>query len=91
MHPKIPQITRLTLRWLEAPDRDAATATMQDLVDYMKSASNTQEQVDYWVDYSSNMMALEGETLAEVIETEAILAKIQGQIIYANCSSTGCA
>jgi hypothetical protein len=30
------------------------------------------------VDYSSNMMALEGETLAEVIETEAILAKMKG-------------
>jgi hypothetical protein len=47
LHPKIPQITRLTLRWLEAPDRGAATVTMRDLVDYMMSARNTQEQIDY--------------------------------------------
>jgi hypothetical protein len=81
MSPQLSRITRLTLRWLEAPDRDTAIATMQDLVDYMKGASNTQEQVDYWMDYSSNMSAVDGETLAEVIETEAILAKMQEQIL----------
>jgi hypothetical protein len=54
---------------------------MQDLAGYMQTGGNTQDQIDYWVDYSSNMMALEGETLAVVIETEAILAKMQGQIL----------
>ena len=45
-----------------------------------RNTHNTQEQID-WFSYSSNMMALEGETLAAVIETEAIMSKMQGKIL----------
>jgi hypothetical protein len=76
-----PQLARLTLRWLEAPDREVDIVTSKDLVKYLESAGNSQAQIDYWFDYSSNMSAVERETLTEVIETEAILAKMQEQIL----------
>ena len=47
----------------------------------MEDSGNSQDQIDYWFSFSSNMMALEGETLAAIIETEAILAKMQGMIL----------
>ena len=81
MPPQLTRITRLTLRWLEAPDREVDIATSRDLTKYLESAGNSQTQIDYWFDHSSNMSAVDGETLAEVIETEAILAKMQGQIL----------
>jgi hypothetical protein len=74
------RLTHLTLRILEAPDTETAMVAEEALVDYLVDAGNTQEQIDYWLGYSSNMSAVEGETLAEVIETEAILAAMQGQI-----------
>jgi hypothetical protein len=71
----------MALRWLEVPDREVDIVTSKDLVKYLESAGNTQTQIDYWFDYSSNMSAVDGETPAEVIETEAIRAKMQGQIL----------
>jgi len=81
MPPQLSRITRLTLRWLEAPDRETAFAASNELTRYMEDSGNTQEQIDYWFSYSSNMIALEGETLAAIVETEAILAKMQGTIL----------
>lgn len=81
MPPQLSRIIRLTLRWIEAPDREVDIATSDELTRYLKESGNTQEQIDYWFNYSSNMMALEGETLAAIVETEAILAKMQGVIL----------
>ena len=76
----ISPITRLTLRWLEVAERQAAIAAKHDLINHLGSAGNTQDQIDHWLCYAPEMTALEGETLAEVIETEACMAKIQGRI-----------
>ena len=80
MPPQLSLFTRLTLRWTEAGDYDAAITAKDDLVGYLEDAGNSQDQVDYWLSYSSEMTALEGETLAVVIETEAIMARMQGLI-----------
>lgn len=76
----ISPITRLTLRWLEVADREAANTAKHDLINLLESAGNTQDQTDHWLCYAPEMTALEGETLAEVIETEACMAKLQGRI-----------
>ena len=81
MPPQLSRITRLTLRWLEAPDYETDIAASNELTRYMEDSGNTQEQIDYWFSYSSNMMAMVGEPLAAIIETEAILAKMQGTIL----------
>ena len=81
MPPQLSRITRLTLRWLEAPDGETHIAASNELKRYMEDSGNTQKQIDYWFSYSSHMMALEGETLAAIVETEAILAKMQGTIL----------
>ena len=81
MPPQLSRITRLTLRWIEAPDYETDIAASNELTSYLEDSGNTQEQIDYWFSYSSNMMALEGETLASIIETEAILARMQGTLL----------
>ena len=71
----------MTLRWIEAGDHDtaiAAIAAKHDLVRFLEGAGNSQDQVDHWLSYSSEMAALEGETLAAVIEVEAIMGRMQG-------------
>ena len=82
MPPYLSPITRLTLAWLQSADREAAISARNELVDYLTELGNRQEQIDYWLNYAAEMSAVEGETLAEVIETEAILARMQGLITY---------
>ena len=53
----------------DAPDTSALTIR------------EAQDQVDHWLSYSSEMTALEGETLAAVIETEVILTRLQGLVL----------
>ena len=81
MPPQLSQLTRLTLRWIEAGDYETGIAAKDDLVKYLEGAGNNQDQVDHWLSYSSEMTALEGETLAEVIEVEAIMGRMQGLIL----------
>ena len=71
MPPFLSSITRLTLRWLESADREAAITAKNELVDHLTEIGNREEQIDYWLSYAGEMSAVEGETLAEVIETEA--------------------
>ena len=79
--PHLSHITRLTLRWLESADRETAITARNELVDLLTEQGNRQEQIDYWLSYAAEMSAVQGETLAdEVIETEAILARMQGLI-----------
>ena len=77
---KISQITRLTLRWLETADNETATSSRYDLIDYLERIGSTQDKIDHWLSYAAEMTALENETLASVIETEAIMARMQGRI-----------
>lgn len=81
MPPLLSQLTRLTLRWIEAGDYDTAIAAKDNLVKYLEAAGNSQDQVDHLLSYSSEMTALEGEAPAAVIETEAIMARMQGLIL----------
>jgi hypothetical protein len=74
------QTTRLTLRWSEIADLEAATVARHDLAKYLEPGGNTQGQIDHWLSYAPDMTALQGETLAEVIETEASKAKIQDRV-----------
>ena len=75
----ISPVTRLTARWLDTADHQIAIAARHDLVKHLKSPGNTQDQIDHWLSYAPEMTAREGETPAEVIETEAH-ARMQGQI-----------
>jgi len=72
--------TRLTLRWLESPDRETAIAARNDLVDHLTEAGNSQEQIENWLNYIPEMTPLEGETLASILETEHIVMKAQGLV-----------
>ena len=71
----------MTLRWIEAGDHDTAITAKANLVRYLEGTGNSQNGVDLWLSYSSEMTALEGETLAEVIEVEAIMGRMQGLIL----------
>ena len=71
----------MTLRWIEAGDHDTTITAKANLVRYLEGTGNSQNGVDHWLSYSSEMTALEGETLAEVIEVEAIMARMQGLIL----------
>ena len=81
MPPQLSQLMRLTLHWIEAGDYDTAIAAKHDLVRFLEGAGDSQDQVDHWLSFSSEMTALEGETLAAVIEVEAIMARMQGLIL----------
>ena len=69
----VSRLTRLTLRWLENGNRT-------ELVEYLETNGNSQSQIDHWLSYAAEMSALEVETLDSVIETEAILARMQERI-----------
>jgi hypothetical protein len=71
--PKLSRITQFTLRWLEGGDKKA-------LIEYMDSVGNSQAQIGHWLGYAAEMSALEDESLESVIETEAILARMQRRI-----------
>jgi len=47
----------------------------------LKATGNSQAQIEYWLSYAAEMSALEDETLESVIETEAIMARMQGRIL----------
>jgi len=57
-------------------DEEAHIAS-NELKRFMQDLGNTQKQIEYWFSYSSHMMALELETLAAIVGTQAILAKMQ--------------
>jgi hypothetical protein len=67
MPPHLSGITRATLRWLEGGGTKA-------LIEYLETVGSSQAQIDLWLSYAAEMGAVEGETLAEVIETEVALA-----------------
>jgi hypothetical protein len=70
-------------RWTSDPetaDNETAISSRHDLIGYMESIGNTRDQIDHWLRYSAEMSALEGETPESVIETEAILKRMQGRI-----------
>lgn len=77
----VSKLTRLTIRWFEAPDDDFLDF-QGDLIWHLEESGNTPEQIKYWMGYSPETGALEDETLAEVIKTEAVLAKMQGLIRF---------
>ena len=75
------RLTELTVRWLatdyEAVARDAA----HGLVAHLEGTGNTIGQIEHWMNYAAEITAIEDETLELVIETEAIMARMQGRIL----------
>ena len=91
----ISPVTRLTARWLDTADHQIAIAARHDLVKHLKSPGNTQDQIDQWLSYAPEMTTLEGETPAEVIETEASmpecrdgLGRIMRRAVHPFCGTT---
>ena len=68
----ISRITHLTVRWLNSADDAVARTAAGELV----------EQMEHWLSYAAEMLALEDEILDSVIQTEArgIMARMQGYI-----------
>lgn len=73
-------ITRLTVRWLNSADDATAKAAAGELIELLHARSNSQDQIEYWLSYAGEMTAGPGEPLAQVIETEWALAKMQGLV-----------
>jgi hypothetical protein len=77
------KIVTLTLRRLAAVETDNLDDFQFEedrLMSYMKSSGSSDKQIEYWLSYSSEMSALPGESIGEIIETEVILEKLQGLI-----------
>ena len=78
------QLSLLTLEWHETVEHgsdELFQAARDRLIEHLVSAGNTPEQVQHWLDYSVEMSAHEEETIESVMETEVILARMQGLIL----------
>jgi len=60
-----------------------ARASLFDVLhsSHLQAVGNTRDQIEHWLSYAPEMSAGEGETLPAVIETELIMAGMQGRVV----------